>query len=218
MIKIVITLGLFLGFIIKIDAQEKIIVGKITAFQSIPLNHAKIYAKKSGKETFSDEKGFFSINCKRGDILIVEATGFAKVKLKVEDIKDTLNANLYFFNSIRNRELAVSNGYINKNTLDDAIANLPNQKEDYSKFTDVFELIKTKFPFVQVKNGTFFIPPAGFNVGEVLLVFNGVEVNDISFIAPRDVKSIKVLKGPDASIYGVRGGNGVIEVWTTDQK
>jgi TonB-dependent starch-binding outer membrane protein SusC len=39
-----------------------------------------------------------------------------------------------------------------------------------------------------------------------------VMVREIDDIAPETVKSIEVLKGPDASAYGVRGSNGVIVI------
>ncbi len=43
-----------------------------------------------------------------------------------------------------------------------------------------------------------------------LFIVDGVEVPDISNIPPNEVKSISVLKDASASIYGSRGGNGVI--------
>lgn len=35
-----------------------------------------------------------------------------------------------------------------------------------------------------------------------------------SMVNPRDIDYVRVLKGPDAAIYGVRGANGVIEIVT----
>ncbi len=35
-----------------------------------------------------------------------------------------------------------------------------------------------------------------------------------SMLNPRDIDYVRVLKGTDAAIYGVRGGNGVIEITT----
>jgi TonB-dependent SusC/RagA subfamily outer membrane receptor len=43
-----------------------------------------------------------------------------------------------------------------------------------------------------------------------LLVVDGVTVNSIDNILPMMVKSIEVLKGSGAAIYGSRGANGVI--------
>ena len=47
---------------------------------------------------------------------------------------------------------------------------------------------------------------------EPLFVVNGVVVNSIENIAPVDIDIINILKGVDASIYGSRGSNGVIEI------
>lgn len=35
-----------------------------------------------------------------------------------------------------------------------------------------------------------------------------------NMVNPRDIDYVRVLKGPDAAIYGVRGGNGVILIYT----
>jgi TonB-dependent SusC/RagA subfamily outer membrane receptor len=45
---------------------------------------------------------------------------------------------------------------------------------------------------------------------EPLYVVDGNVVNSISDIQPYNVKSIEILKGSSASIYGSRGANGVI--------
>ncbi|MGH7520015.1 MAG: TonB-dependent receptor plug domain-containing protein [Gemmatimonadales bacterium] len=53
---------------------------------------------------------------------------------------------------------------------------------------------------------------------EPLFVVDGVpvEVNHgtLNWISAHDVESIRALKGPDATIYGVRGANGVIVIKT----
>ncbi|MEO1021524.1 MAG: TonB-dependent receptor plug domain-containing protein [Bacteroidota bacterium] len=50
--------------------------------------------------------------------------------------------------------------------------------------------------------------------GEPMFIFNDIQVASYSdlynMITPDDIKSIKVLKGPDAYIYGTRAFNGVI--------
>lgn len=46
-----------------------------------------------------------------------------------------------------------------------------------------------------------------------LIVVDGT-VADLSMVQPNDVEQIRVLKGPEAAIYGIRGGAGVIEITT----
>jgi len=43
-----------------------------------------------------------------------------------------------------------------------------------------------------------------------LFVVNGTTVSSVNGIDPAMVKSIEVLKGPSASVYGLQGANGVI--------
>lgn len=52
-----------------------------------------------------------------------------------------------------------------------------------------------------------------------LFVIDGTAVGNSynqanSAVDPRSIDYVRVLKGPDASIYGVRGANGVIEITT----
>jgi len=45
-----------------------------------------------------------------------------------------------------------------------------------------------------------------------LLVVDGQIVSSIDYIHPREVKSVEILKGASASIYGSRGANGVLMI------
>lgn len=64
-----------------------------------------------------------------------------------------------------------------------------------------------------------FSGPTSFYSGqEPLFVIDGVPTEvqrgTLTWLSPNDVESIRALKGADATIYGVRGANGVIEIKT----
>lgn len=64
-----------------------------------------------------------------------------------------------------------------------------------------------------------FAGPTSFYAGqEPLYVIDGIPVEGqrgtLTWLSAHDVESIKALKGADASIYGVRGSNGVIVIKT----
>jgi TonB-dependent SusC/RagA subfamily outer membrane receptor len=63
---------------------------------------------------------------------------------------------------------------------------------------------------LQIRNATTatggFRPP--------LYVLNGVRVNGMPSIDPKEVETIKVLKDASAGIYGIEGAYGVIEITT----
>jgi TonB-dependent SusC/RagA subfamily outer membrane receptor len=78
-------------------------------------------------------------------------------------------------------------------------------------------------PGVTMYNGdlTIFGPGVDFqgNIGRPLLVVDGVAMGSASLgylnnLSPADIDFIEVLRGAEAGIYGVRGGNGVISVNT----
>jgi len=75
-------------------------------------------------------------------------------------------------------------------------------------------MIRGRFPGVEVSGKSIKVMgSSSLNVStEPLFVVDGVIVNTIEDISPQNVKSIEVLKGPDASVYGTRGSNGVIVI------
>lgn len=83
-------------------------------------------------------------------------------------------------------------------------------------YNNIYEFLQGKVPGVQVVGETIRI--RGINSinssSDPLILVDGIEVTDISTLNPRDVAHVEVLKDSSASIYGVRGGNGVILITT----
>jgi TonB-dependent SusC/RagA subfamily outer membrane receptor len=85
-------------------------------------------------------------------------------------------------------------------------------KSKYAGYSSIFEIIRQEVPGVDV-NGTSVIIRSATTINggtDPLFVVDGVPVTTIDNIQPQLVKSIQVLKGSAASIYGTRGSNGVI--------
>ena len=64
-----------------------------------------------------------------------------------------------------------------------------------------------------------FLPDVGRDIllglaDDGVFIVDGVEMADISYLNPRDVKSVEVLKDSSSSIYGIRGAYGVIIITT----
>jgi len=79
-------------------------------------------------------------------------------------------------------------------------------------YQDIYDMIRGRFPGVEVSGKSIKIRgTTSLNIStEPLFVVDGVIVSSVDDIAPETVKSIEVLKGPDATAYGIRGSNGVI--------
>jgi hypothetical protein len=81
-------------------------------------------------------------------------------------------------------------------------------------YNDIYQMIRAEVPgvvvsgrSVQIQQGHSF-----FGSSTPLFVINGVIVNTIDDVNPREVKSIRILKGSEAAIYGINGTNGVISI------
>ena len=81
-------------------------------------------------------------------------------------------------------------------------------------YNDIYQMIRAEVPGVIVSGKRLQIRQGHSFLGspDPLLVVNGVIVTSIDFIYPPDVKSIEVIKGTAASIYGIQGTNGVISI------
>jgi len=87
-----------------------------------------------------------------------------------------------------------------------------------STYNNVFDIIKGRVPGVLVSGNSIQIrgPNSFFLSTEPLYLIDDVPV-DASAVAslnPQDVERIEILKGPSSAIYGSRGANGVIAIYT----
>jgi TonB-dependent SusC/RagA subfamily outer membrane receptor len=90
---------------------------------------------------------------------------------------------------------------------------------DPIQFRDIYDYLRGKVAGLNISttNVIRVRGTASWNGGrDPLLVLNGVPVDNDTFgdIVPTTIRNVKVLKGPETSIYGLRGANGVIEVTT----
>jgi len=214
---------LFLGFIIcisSLQAQTRVVYGKITAYNQYPLQNIQVKTKKSKATVKSDSLGMFSIVANEEDRLIIKTKAFKTVYQKVDADTDTLYINLVFIDTKSNREIATGYGYINSQDLNYAINNLEQENNEFCNYTNIFELLVGRFPGVVVRptatGGAVYIR-GGTSVNmsnEALYVVDGGVTTNIEYIHPCDVRSINVLKDASASIYGSRGSNGVVVIET----
>lgn len=197
-------------------AQERIVEGKVVAFGNIPLNNVKVRVLRSDKNTLTDSLGIFSISCSDRDKLRVSASGFNDVKLKVRKIDRPL-VELAYSNQKSSFSAAVNSGHISEETLQAAIDNyLKENQKDYSVYTNIYQLIDTEIFDVNV-NGQRITTRKISSITQgqqVLLVVDGMVVDDISFVSPLNVESVRFVDGAQAAKYGSLASNGAIEITT----
>ncbi len=202
-------------------AQNRVVYGSLTAYNQFPVMNVEVTSKKAKATTMSDSLGNFSIVCLEKDVILVKPKGFQAVNKKVSAKDDSLQINLVFIDTKKNRELAVNEGYMTETNLNYAVANLAEANNDYCKYTDIYMLIRaTQGSSVTVSNSGVITIRGGntsfSGMDQALIVVDGQPTSNIEWIRPCIVRSINVLKGADANMYGTRGGNGVVVITTSN--
>ena len=203
-------------------AQTRVVTGVLTAFNEFPVANIEVKAQKSKSSILSDSLGVFQIVCNEKDVIKIKPETFKSVSRKISKREgdDTLHINLVFMDSKKNREIAVGYGYMDEKDLTYAVSHLQQENNEYCNFSNVYELLKGRFPGVHVDgtSGSYVVhireSHSMNSSNEVLFVVDGSMSPDIDWIHPCDIRSISVLKDGMAATYGTRGSNGVILIET----
>lgn len=116
----------------------------------------------------------------------------------------------------------VGYGTVTKDANTYAVSKVEVNDKALGTYTDIFDYLRGRVPGITVGPSSPGSMPSvqvrGVNSinsdTEPLYLVDGVVTENISFISPNDVGSIDILKDASASIYGVRGANGVIMITT----
>lgn len=216
--KIILVFLFLCTYSINLCAQKKEYTGTVTTLGRFPVNQAEVLVTKTGTRTMTDSLGNFTILCVPKSRLTIKAEGFQPLKAKVKDSNKELKFNLKLIKFKEADKIAIGYGHIN---ADDVIyaRNHLRFKNPMSKYNDIFDMIRNKIPGVEIIDNreirirgekTF----QGSNAA--LIVVDGViaDMGVLTSIPLNDIRSIDVLKGPDATVYGSRGANGVVLLTT----
>lgn len=111
-------------------------------------------------------------------------------------------------------------GYVKKGNLATSVSRVSVNEDLLGGYSDIGAYLQGRVPGLQVRKvgNSYKFNIRGINSinspTDPLLIVDGAVVDDISFLHPRDVKSVEVLKDASASIYGARGACGVILITT----
>jgi TonB-dependent SusC/RagA subfamily outer membrane receptor len=99
-------------------------------------------------------------------------------------------------------------------TPEEVVIEKPRRGKKMNTYNDIYQMIRSEVAGVVVSGSNIQIQQGHsfFGSSTPLFVVNGVIVSSIDNVNPVEVKSITVLKGSQAAIYGVRGSNGVISI------
>ncbi|HLN20585.1 MAG TPA: TonB-dependent receptor plug domain-containing protein [Bacteroidales bacterium] len=222
--RIIITVFLFIIIPLTANAQKekKISISGyvIDSVSYTPVRGAKIIVDNQETGVITDNNGRYlvKVNSNAGTLGVLIGK-----KLYAESING--RAEIYFPVSVSENTKAPNPG----NEVDMGINRIDPQKsavaisksdvietkdEESSRYQNIYDMIRGKVPGVDVTGEKIRI--RGINTlegnNDPLLVVDGVPLTSISHIMPETVKSITVLKGSAAALYGSRGSNGVIVI------
>lgn len=132
-------------------------------------------------------------------------------------IKDSLNAVMRANSS---DSVNVGFGYTRKRDLTSSVSRLRTSPRSVETYSNIADYIQGRVPGVMVRREgdscRYIIRGVGTNsdATDPLLMVDGVEVANFDSILPSQVESVEVIKDGSASIYGMRGANGVIMITT----
>ena len=186
-----------------------------------PVSGAFIFIDNRKTNIITDEKGFYKIKVSPKAKFITAFTLMNGVSKAEIGGRTTINFGLKgsagsskteVGNTGNDETVDVGYGTIKKKDMTTSVGKIDATNKRYSSYTNIYDMLRGEIPGVQVIGKSIMIQgPSSINLStEPLLVVDGVIVNSIDDISPQMVKSIEVLKGAAASIYGSRGSNGVI--------
>ncbi len=202
-------------------SNKIIITGKVMDSGQQPVSNVIIFVDmvKSGSTTNS--KGIYKIRVNRDarEIVIVSPSNGAASS----EINGRTNIDFILTGQFKNvsttpieEKVTIGYGEVNKRDATSSVPKLDARGDKFMAYKDIYEMMTGRFPGVEVSGKSIRISGASsFMLStEPLFVVDGMIIESIDGIAPSTVKTIEVLKGPAASIYGARGANGVIVITT----
>lgn len=224
----------FLLALLPANAQKTYVQGTVTdSLDGAAIKGATVYSVKNNSTVLTGANGFFSIPLVVGDTLIISHINYAVLRVPLGEQAGIIQAALVP-NSGLMETVTINTGYqqLKPNQVNGSYTVIGNQKLNEQKGLTILDRLNGVTPGLLFKTGKNSSAPTTTTVisirGEstingpldpLIIVDNFPYEGDINNINPNDVESITVLKDAAAtSIYGARGGNGVIVITTKKGK
>jgi TonB-dependent SusC/RagA subfamily outer membrane receptor len=197
------------------------ITGRVVDSNNNPVSNAIILINNKRVNKTTNEKGFYKVKVSPADTMITVFVVNGGLKDELIKGRTVINFSLpgnigisqvKSVNKEDEQDINVGYGTVKKGNLTTPVGKIDGTNAKYSSYTNIYDMIKGEVPGVEVVDKKIKIRGSiSFNLSfEPLIIVDGMEVSNLDDISPHQVKSIEVLKGSAASIYGARGAGGVI--------
>jgi TonB-dependent SusC/RagA subfamily outer membrane receptor len=203
------------------NSSKITITGVVVDESKKPVSGAIILADKKNTNVVTDVNGYYRIKVK-SDTKVLSAFSYNGLSGD-EEIKGrtTIYFTLKGSQSIptdqktdKENKVEVGYGNMNKDEVTMPVNQVEMRDNKNASYSTIYDLLRGTVPGIQIFGKSIRLQGTGTTNGnsDPLLVVDGQIVSSIDYIHPREVKSIEVLKGASASIYGSRGANGVLMI------
>ena len=200
--------------------KKFILTGIVTDNSGKPVPGAMILIDKQNTNLVTDSKGQYKVKIKptaqkitvftfSGAALDAEINGRKIINFIIEGTMAKENPR-----GVPAGEETVNIGYgsIKSKDVTTSVGQVDGSGEKYASYSNIYDMLKGTVPGVQVNGKNITVQGLGTTNAnnQPLFVVDGIVINTIDDIQPVQVKSVEILKGASASIYGSRGANGVL--------
>lgn len=220
------TILLFLFVSPVLLAQSQTVSGVVLSDQE-PLIGVSVFVSGTNTGAFTDAEGAYTIKVNPDDTLVFSYIGYERLEEPVngrQRIDVQLLPSAYQLDEV----VAVGYGTVKKKGLTGAISTVKGEELAKRNVADVTQALQGTMAGIQVSSNSG-APGSGASVlvrgistindNTPLYVVDDMPLNDISWLNPKDIESVQVLKDASAAaIFGSRASNGVIIIETTKAK
>jgi TonB-dependent SusC/RagA subfamily outer membrane receptor len=199
------------------ENKKKVLSGYVTDANRNPVPGAMILVDKKNTNMVTDSKGFYKVKVKSGAKLLTVFTltsGTAETEIGERTTIDlSLNGtqNSQTVKNPNDERINIGYGTSERKDINSEVNRVNTTGDKYASYNNIYDMLKGTVPGLQVIGKSIMVQGPGTpGNSEPLLVVDDNIVSSIDDIHPSQVKSVDVLKGASASIYGSRGANGVI--------
>jgi TonB-dependent SusC/RagA subfamily outer membrane receptor len=217
---------LLIGSVSAQKSNKKItITGTVLDAANNPIVNAMIMIDNEKTSSVTDSKGNYKVKVKPDASTIgifTFGSGIKEEKISGRteiDFKFGVKASQEVTDEIvKPGEEGVNVGYgnVKKKNLTNQVNKINGTDKKYASYKSISEMIQREVSGVKISGSSVIIQDSKDFFGAVyaLIVVDGVYMDYLPEIPPSSVKSVEVLKGASAAIYGTRGYGGVILIKT----
>ncbi|RAI99834.1 TonB-linked SusC/RagA family outer membrane protein [Chitinophaga skermanii] len=204
-------------------AQSNQVTGVVTTDKNEPVMGVTIRVKGTNVGTATTADGRYTIQAKKGNVLVVSFIGYASQEVLVAN-SNTIDIKLVEANANLEELVVVAFGVQKKKVVTGATVKVNAGDLQKNHALSMEQALQGQAAGVQITSNSgqpgdalkFSIRGVGTNGNSnPLFIVDGIAVDDISYLNPNDIASIDVLKdAASTAIYGARAANGLVMITT----